>query len=37
MDCVDPWLRKKGKCPMCKYRVSAGSNESDTDEAENMV
>ncbi|TKY67371.1 E3 ubiquitin-protein ligase SDIR1 [Spatholobus suberectus] len=33
-NCIDPWLRQQGTCPVCKFRIGSGSggnmeNESD--------
>ncbi|XP_027347599.1 E3 ubiquitin-protein ligase SDIR1-like [Abrus precatorius] len=32
-NCIDPWLRQQGTCPVCKFRIgsiSGGSRESET-------
>ncbi|CAM8898063.1 unnamed protein product [Rhodiola kirilowii] len=27
VNCIDPWLRQQGTCPICKFRVSSGWQE----------
>lgn len=36
-DCIDPWLREQGTCPICKFRMGSGrqdSTESDSDDSD---
>ncbi|KAK7312460.1 hypothetical protein VNO77_36335 [Canavalia gladiata] len=33
-NCIDPWLRQQGTCPVCKFRIGSGNRESESDDSD---
>lgn len=36
-NCIDPWLRQQGTCPVCKFRMGSGrqgNRESESDDSD---